>query len=701
MSTKILWNYFLKSSGIGGPVFMDNKSKNTASAGSNKNNTKIELFTLPSALYAEGSPVLLYGGSLVMDRFTERLSVTLQLRNVDERSVIAATVYIQPYGIWGEPYPQEVIYRYNSLKAVHDQTFGSKRLIPMPDNGVRSFTAFISEVTFGDYSSWKNEKPFEPIGRARELEDALGDEDSAHLFTARYGNDCAYLPLIEKDLWFCTCGAINKADSDRCYNCRRNKDAFQMVNYGALKSDAKKVTAKEKQLDEEEHREKKEKGRIFLKVAMTVLPILLAAVLIIATIPPYIARREAYANAQEYLSSGKYDEAQVTFAALGNYLDSQIMAEKGVQYAKALAIMKGAEKADSTTLALAGISRNDVSADENISLILYGKAKEILVPLGDYEEAPAKVKEIDAAFTAYEEQQILDRYNKAVTLLDEKAYLAARDAFLALGDYKDSADMVSECLYRRACEMLSFCEENKTRGIYVFSSSDPSVESLVSMPGSVLTTLGSERVFQLKQCFTRDGVQFNYEESPSSDVAHVPVCEATALEFEALGDYKDSKDLAARARAAGNYTAEFYQLLADGELEKAHEWLSSYGDEVPNADQYDEWIVTYYSFCKHWTLSGGDVTLIPFSAGVESPETLLIDFSPRISIVDDTVTLTIADDEETYSVSLTAKLGETVFTYQTDNETSYTAFINDYGFLIYNLVRYGESITLCEYKPAA
>ena len=85
---------------------MDNKSKNTASAGSNKNNTKIELFTLPSALYAEGSPVLLYGGSLVMDRFTERLSVTLQLRNVDERSVIAATVYIQPYGIWGEPYPQ-------------------------------------------------------------------------------------------------------------------------------------------------------------------------------------------------------------------------------------------------------------------------------------------------------------------------------------------------------------------------------------------------------------------------------------------------------------------------------------------------------------------------------------------------------------------------------------------------------------------
>ena len=679
---------------------MDNKSKNTASAGSNKNNTKIELFTLPSALYAEGSPVLLYGGSLVMDRFTERLSVTLQLRNVDERSVIAATVYIQPYGIWGEPYPQEVIYRYNSLKAVHDQTFGSKRLIPMPDNGVRSFTAFISEVTFGDYSSWKNEKPFEPIGRARELEDALGDEDSAHLFTARYGNDCAYLPLIEKDLWFCTCGAINKADSDRCYNCRRNKDAFQMVNYGALKSDAKKVTAKEKQLDEEEHREKKEKGRIFLKVAMTVLPILLAAVLIIATIPPYIARREAYANAQEYLSSGKYDEAQVTFAALGNYLDSQIMAEKGVQYAKALAILKGAEKADSTTLALAGISRNDISPDENISLLLYGKARELFAPLGDYEDAATKVKEIDDAFTAYEEQQILDRYNKAVTLLDEKAYLAARDAFLALGDYKDSADMAIECLYRRASEMLAFCEENKTRGIYVFSSSDPSVESLVSMPGSVLTTLGSERVFQLKQCFTRDGVQFNYEDAPSSDVNYVPVCEATALEFEALGDYKDSKELASRARDAGNYSAEFYQLLADGKLEKAHEWLASYSDEVPDAEKYADWIVTYYKFCKRWTLSGGDVTLIPFSAGIESPDVLLLEFAPHISIVDDTVTLTIGDDDGTYSVSLTAKAGETEFVYRTDDETYYTAFINDYDFLIYNLVRYGESVTLCEYKPA-
>ena len=82
-------------------------------------------------------------------------------------------------------------------------------------------------------------------------------------------------------------------------------------------------------------------------------------------------------------------------------------------------------------------------------MLLYTKAKELLEPLGNYQEAEESIKQINAAFEEYEEQKILGRYNEAVRLLEEGEYLGARDAFLALGSYKDSVEMAKEALYRQ------------------------------------------------------------------------------------------------------------------------------------------------------------------------------------------------------------------------------------------------------------
>ena len=665
------------------------------------NNKKIELYALPTAFYADDAPVLVYAGTLVMDRFSEKVSVNLRLRNLDEREIIAATVYVQPYGPWGEPYPQEVIYRYNSLKVAHDQEFGGKKLIPMPDNNVRSFQVFVSEVTFGDYSNWHNEKAFEPIGRAKPLEDALGGEEAAKMFTARYGSDSCVMPLLEKEIWYCTCGAINRNDKEKCYNCRRNRDALQKVNYETLKADARKRADAEKQEEENAQKKKKDKGRLLLKIAMIILPILLAAALIFATVPPFLARREAYSNAQTLLSAGKYDEAQEMFAQLGDYLDAKELSEKGVQYQKAMAVLEGAKKADPSVLPLVGLTRNDVPETEDLSMFLYGKARELFEPLGSYQAAEESIKQINTAFEEYEENKILARYKDAVRLLDEGEYLGARDAFLALGTYKDSAEMAKESLYRRASEALAFCENNKTRGISVALSNDKAVKSQISMPGSVLTALGSDNVYQLKQCFVRDGVEFTYEEAPSQE-GFIPVCEAVAAEFEALDGYKDSKDLAARAIEAGDYSYEFYQLLASGKLEEAHQWLQDYDDPIPNREKYADWIVTYYGYCRRWELTGGDALLIPYSAG-NTDDKYLLAFTPKITIEGDEVTLHLGDDDGTYSVELKAELGSTDFIYQPDDATYFTVIINpvnNHFLYSYRYVSDGTELTICEYQPA-
>ena len=199
------------------------------------------------------------------------------------------------------------------------------------------------------------------------------------------------MPLLEKEIWYCTCGAINRNDREKCYNCRRNRDAFQKVNYETLKADARKRADAEKQEEAKAQKKKKDKGRLLLKIAMVILPILLAAVLIFSTVPPFLARREAYSNAQTLLSAGKYEEAQEMFAQLGDYLDAKELAEKGVQYQKAMAVFEGAKKADPSVLPLVGLTRNDVADTEDLSMLLYTKAKELLEPLGNYQEAEESI----------------------------------------------------------------------------------------------------------------------------------------------------------------------------------------------------------------------------------------------------------------------------------------------------------------------
>lgn len=656
------------------------------------------LYTLPASFYLEDAPVIISEGSLFLNCRSEDLSVCLRLKSVSEHEISSVAVCIIPFDAKGAPIGDIIQYSYSLLKLKRDDQFGGRKYIPAPEKGTRSFSVYISQVIFADYSTWENSEPFIPVGSAVPLEAALEDREVTRQFAARYGNDCKYMPYTDRDLWFCTCGAVNLLEEERCHSCKRNRTAFQSINISTLTKEAKRRTEREQreaeiQKNEKEIRQKKNKT--ILKWTMIILPILLVIALVAATVPSFLSRREAYVSAGILLEKGKFDEAREVYADLGDYLDSAEMAEKGVSYEKAVFVLNCAETNDMLALKDLGITVEDLDESE---MGVYLKAKELFAELGDYKDAPEKITQIDTAFADHEEKKRQDAYDLATDQLEQNKYLSARDAFSALGNYKDAPDMAKESLYRRASSLLEFCKSNNIRGIYVDLSDNVSKKTAISMPGSVLTSLGSDAIYALKMCCYADGVEFLYEDKPEGNDFQ-PICTVVAKEFESLKGYKDSEALSQEAKACGDFSAEFYALLKAGELKKALDWLNTFDDEIPDRDSYPEWIENYLNYCQSWELYQGDSGLIPYSAGAEGVR--MMSFTPWITIDGDTATMHIEADDGSFSTELTADLGDTGFVAYNDDWSFYYVTINQVNHFIY--MRYsnqGAVLTSCEYNRA-
>lgn len=661
----------------------------------------IKLYALEAPQYLEGTPVMIPEGELLMGRISENLAVRLTLRNISDKTVIAATVRLTLFDARANSLPECVEYKYDGLKTERDGFFGSRVRIPLDDNSVRSFSAAVTDVAFDDYTTWHNEAEFASVAPIQTLSDALGDEDTVRQYAAQFGTDCVFMPSATADIWYCTCGAVNSISDDKCHSCRRKRSALERVNLESVKTEGKARAEAEKKADEEariEREEKRERNRRIYKIAIVILPIMLVAALVLATVPPFIRQRDAYAEAAQLLEAGKFDEAQEAYRALGNYSDSAQIAEQEIPYLKAEYVFNCAKTGDDSALQILGLKKSDVADEPDLGIFLYRKAGEMFSAMGDYKDSAKNIETVNMKIEDYNESLRLAAYNECVALLDAGKYLRARDAFSAMAGYRDSEAMMTECLYRRATKLLEFIENHDVRHISVDISSDASRSTVITMPGTVLTKLGSDAIYSLRQCFSGDGVEIVYEDEPS-DAKALPICEAAAAEFVALGDYKDSEAALPVLETAADFTAEFYQLLAAGKLDEAVRWLKTYDDEIPDREMYPEWVEEYKQFCGYWELVRGDSSLIPYSAGVDS---VMGAINAYVTIEGDQAILHLDDPYENYAVKLYADLGETDFSNVVDDWSFYYGCINNMDYFVYiryaNAERGGGVLSSCEYN---
>lgn len=663
--------------------------------------TDIKLYTLEAPQYLEGTPVMIPEGELLMGRISENLSVRLTLRNISDKTVIAATVRLTLFDAKAKAFPEYIEYKYDGLKAERDDFFGSRVRIPLQDGSVRSFAATVTAVAFDDYTTWRNEEEFSSVAPIQTLSDALGDEDTVKQYAAQYGADCKYMPSSTADIWYCTCGAVNSISDDKCHSCRRKRAALEKVNLETVKTEGKVRAEAEKKAEEAariEREEKRENNRRIYRIALVILPILLVAALVLATVPSFIRQRDAYAEAQQLLESGRFDEAQAAFEALGNYSDSAQLASTEIPYQKAAFVFGCAETGDDSALPVLGLKKSDVADEPDLGIFLYRRAGEMFAAMGDYKDSASNIVTVNQKIEEYNESLRFEAYNECVSLLEDGKFLKARDAFSAMAGYKDSETMMNECLYRRAQKLLEFIQNNDVRHISIDISADASKATVITMPGNVLTKLGSDAIYSLRQCFSGDGVELIYEDEPSDEKA-APICEAVAAEFIALGDYKDSADAIPVLETCADFTAEFYQLLAAGKLNDAVRWLKTYDDEIPNREMYPEWVEEYNNFCGYWELVRGDSSLIPYSAGTD---TTMGAINAYVTIEGDTAILHLDDPYGNYAAELTAELGNTDFSATVDDWSFYYGCINQMDYFVYiryaNADRGGGVLSSCEYS---
>ncbi len=659
------------------------------------------IFALDTMLYTPRAPMLIEAGALLWDDYSGELLAQLKLSSLSEKPIKAVTAELRLLDIALSPIGTPVRHQYLDLSLQRGDSCGRDTAIILPRRDARAFIVTLTEVIFADNSRWQSGEDSEwlHIPPRETLEDAYGDRQLAEQFRIRYGADCRDMPQLDGTLWLCTCGAVNDEAESCCFRCRRVRTALLNVNTQSLREEVAVRLKQEEQQRQEDRVEAKKQLRRWAKVACVVLPLLILAIGLLKAVPAYAAQRQAYAQAAQLLSSGSYEQAAEAFTALDGYRDSAEQAEKNVPYQRALAILERADANDASALGLVGRSRSDLTDTLTPAILLYQGAMEEFEALDGYKDSAACIARCRDGIAAAEQALQQQAYNQAVLLLESGAYSLAREAFLAMDGYKNSANIAQEAIYRKAAALCRVVERFDVRRIRASLSLDPQQPSSFSLPKSAAADQGAQCIEELRLACGQDPIDTQLTDTPAEGLR--PLADCVMELFEQLDGYGDSAAFIQRLLDATDYTREFFQLCEAGKLYAAYDWLSSYDGAFPEREQWRALLELYIPYCIGWKLYGGDSTVIPLTVGRSQPCDA---FSTQVLLAaDGSVTLQLCiDGGDPYTVDLYAESGETRFSRTEEGSgVTYLLVITNSGRLSY--MKYnqkGKLVTSCEYSPA-
>lgn len=101
--------------------------------------------------------------------------------------------------------------------------FGGKVPIYLDDNSARSFSVYFQEVVFADGQVWTGENENWTSLKQKTLEETF-DPDLVEQYKRDTFSGAMYEPLINSDVWMCTCGTLNLAGDKNCCKCHNNRE---------------------------------------------------------------------------------------------------------------------------------------------------------------------------------------------------------------------------------------------------------------------------------------------------------------------------------------------------------------------------------------------------------------------------------------------------------------------------------------------
>ena len=331
--------------------------------------TYARLYSLPERLYTMGAPVVVAAGSLLKDNRNGNIIVQLKIQNICSKTIKAVTVKITSIDTVGRTLGEETEYQYLDLNVKRNEFLGQQVPIIVPNEQTRSYSVKVTEAAFDDNTVWAGNEIWEPLEKPDPIEKKIANGELARQYRIKYGKNSKYLLKQDRDLWFCTCGAINHESELSCCSCHIDRKKLEELDVDALKKECDARLEDERKERERKQAEaaveaKKKQKKIKMIVVGVAAAVAVTAVGVV--IKDNLNKKKLYNQGLALLEDGKYDDSIALLESLNGYKDSKeqiIYAE----YQKAVKYEKSGE---------------------------YEEALALYEELGDYEDSKEKYKEV-------------------------------------------------------------------------------------------------------------------------------------------------------------------------------------------------------------------------------------------------------------------------------------------------------------------
>ena len=348
----------------------------------------IQVFKNYEGSYLPGCPVIIVGKALVKEEYTGDIYAQVKFQNIGSKSIVGISASVTVFDVYGKELNSVKDIQYLNLNVERGSEFGSKTLIPL-DTNARSFDLGLDQVRFADGSALQlHHNSWEKLPEQELLIDKLGKE-LAEEYYRQTSQSSRYVPCKNKSIWLCSCGAVNLADEESCRDCgQKYSELVTALDEDKLAASIKQRLEEEARLNAERAEKEAKSRRKRTKTICISLAIIFAICLSAYMVKNVLVPGNAYKSAMALYDAKDYYNAYAGFDALKNYRDSQDMAcECKYLYGQKLCSEEKLDEACGVFRSLGNYKNSNELAEKlEIIISLSQCSKGDIVTLGEYEQ---------------------------------------------------------------------------------------------------------------------------------------------------------------------------------------------------------------------------------------------------------------------------------------------------------------------------
>lgn len=317
------------------------------------------VFSQADNLYCTGAPLVLEKGALLKDGLTQNIIAQLRFKNIQDKVIKAVTVKILSYDTLGKPLKEEIQYQYLDLFVKRDESFGEQVPVIVVNSQTRSYQIIVSQVIFVNNTIWTGNEVWTPLAQAPSCSEVLEEPELCKQYAIEFGSKKGQMHSIQRDLFICACGAINRLDEEKCHQCVLPKEKLLNFDKNELQKNCQirleKEEAERLRRAAEQERKKQEICKLAKKLLKIGVPLIIVLLACGFAMNKYQELDSEYQYAMFQMEEGYYEDAIEDFKALGNFKDSPdrvkqaqdaFNKEKADTYKEAKALLEAGDASD-------------------------------------------------------------------------------------------------------------------------------------------------------------------------------------------------------------------------------------------------------------------------------------------------------------------------------------------------------------------